>query len=360
MDRKKSVVISGYYGFNNIGDEAVLSSIVTALRKHIPDVHIIVLSNAPSQTKAFYGVQAINRWQIKEIAKAIKASDLLISGGGSLLQDVTSNKVIPYYLGIVKIAQFYKKPVVFYSQGIGPVAKGLGKWLVKTVGNKVTQIFVRDEGSKALLETIGVKKAPITVTIDPVLGIKAKPELVDKLAPNLVAGKKVGIYIRPWKNDKELVDKLKEVSKYIVDRGYDLYLMPMYHKEDLSISEELASNLGEHVHVISQEMTIDEVVAYTSQFDFILGMRLHSLIMAHAVGVPMIGLSYDPKVASFLNEVNAPYCVDVDNLNVTRLKEYIDRLVDNFEEEKERIFKMNQKKEQKVELPAEYIKQLLG
>ena len=79
MDRKKSVVISGYYGFNNIGDEAVLSSIVTALRKHIPDVHIIVLSNAPSQTKAFYGVQAINRWQIKEIAKAIKASDLLIT-----------------------------------------------------------------------------------------------------------------------------------------------------------------------------------------------------------------------------------------------------------------------------------------
>ena len=61
-------------------------------------------------------------------------------------------------------------------------------------------------------------------------------------------------------------------------------------------------------------MTIDEVVAYTSQFDFILGMRLHSLIMAHAVGVPMIGLSYDPKVASFLNEVNAPYCVDVDDL----------------------------------------------
>lgn len=74
----------------------------------------------------------------------------------------------------------------------------------------------------------------------------------------------------------------------------------------------------------------------------------------------MIGLSYDPKVASFLNEVKAPYCVDVDNLNVTRLKEYIDRLVDNFEEEKERIFKMNQKKERKVELPAEYIKQLLG
>lgn len=360
MDRKKSVVISGYYGFNNIGDEAVLSSIITAVRKHIPDVHITVLSNAPSQTKAFYDVEAINRWQMKEIAKAIKASDLLISGGGSLLQDVTSNKVIPYYLGIVKIAQFYKKPVVFYSQGVGPVAKGLGKWLVKSIGNKVNQIFVRDEGSKTLLETIGVNKAPITVTIDPVLGIEAKKEVVDKLVPTLVEGKKVGMYIRPWKNDKELVEKLAEVSKYIEEKGYDLYLMPMYHKEDLEISKALANGLGDKVHVIDQEMTIDEVVAYTTQFDFILGMRLHSLIMAHAVGVPMIGLSYDPKVESFLKEVKAPYCVDVDNLNVTRLKEYIDQLVDHFGEEKERIAKMNAEKKQKVELPAEYIKKLLG
>lgn len=360
MDRKKSIVISGYYGFNNIGDEAVLSSIVTALRKHIPDVHITVLSNAPSQTKALYGVDAVDRWQIKEIAKVIKASDLLISGGGSLLQDTTSNKVIPYYLGIVKIAQWYKKPVVFYSQGVGPVAKGLGKWLIKTIGNKVTKIFVRDEGSKALLESIGVKKAPITVTIDPVLGIKVKPELVNQLVPNLVTGKKVGIYIRPWKNDKELVDKLKEVVKYMVDKDYDIYLMPMYHKEDLSISEELANHLGERVHVIRQEMTIDEVVAYTAQFDFILGMRLHSLIMAHAVGVPMIGLSYDPKVEGFLKEVHASYCVDVHHLNITRLKEYIDELAEHLEEEKQRIDQVNQEKEQKVELPAEYIKQLLG
>lgn len=360
MDHKKSIVISGYYGFNNIGDEAVLSSIVTALRKHIPDVHITVLSNAPSQTKALYGVDAVDRWQIKEIAKVIKASDLLISGGGSLLQDTTSNKVIPYYLGIVKIALWYKKPVVFYSQGVGPVAKGLGKWLIKTIGNKVSKIFVRDEGSKALLESIGVKKAPITVTIDPVLGIKVKSELVHQLEPNLVTGKKVGIYIRPWKNDKELVDKLKEVVEYMVDKDYDIYLMPMYHKEDLSISEELANHLSERVHVIRQEMTIDEVVAYTAQFDFILGMRLHSLIMAHAVGVPMIGLSYDPKVEGFLKEVHAPYCVDVHHLNITRLKEYIDELAERLEEEKQRINQVNQEKEKKVELPAEYIKQLLG
>ena len=127
MSNTNKIVLSGYYGFDNIGDEAVLFSIITALRKEIKDVHITVLSNNPDKTKALYGVESVNRWDIKAVARSIKESDLLISGGGSLLQDVTSSKTIPYYLAIVKIAQFYKKKVVFYSQGIGPVNKGISR-----------------------------------------------------------------------------------------------------------------------------------------------------------------------------------------------------------------------------------------
>ena len=96
----KQVVISGYYGFDNTGDEAVLFSIIQALRRtckqDLPE--IVVLSNQPEKTSKRYGVKAIDRWNIKLIYKTLKKSDLLISGGGSLLQDITSNKTIPYYL----------------------------------------------------------------------------------------------------------------------------------------------------------------------------------------------------------------------------------------------------------------------
>lgn len=360
MDRKKSVVLSGYYGFNNIGDEAVLSSIISALRKHIPNVEITVLSQSPGQTKALYGVNAINRWDIKEITRTIKKSDLLISGGGSLLQDVTSSKVIPYYLGVVKIAQFYKKPVVFYSQGIGPVAKGLGKVLIKSIVNKVNHVFVREEGSKKLLESLGVTKAPITVAIDPVLGIEPKKEVVDKIKALLPDGKKVGFYIRPWKHDETMIESIARLVQYVENKGYGVYLIPMYYKEDLKISEEIANRVTGNIHVIPQELTIDEVVAYTTQFDFIVGMRLHSLIMAHAVEVPMIGLSYDPKVRGFLKEVGMPYCMDVDKINETEFKEYVETLITHLEEEKERIQTVNKEKKQKVELPAVCISELLG
>lgn len=360
MDRKKSVVISGYYGFNNIGDEAVLSSIISALRKHMPNVELTVLSQSPGQTKALYGVRAINRWDIKTIMHTIKNSDLLISGGGSLLQDVTSSKVIPYYLGVVKIAQFYKKPVVFYSQGVGPVTKGPGKFLIKQIVNKVNHIFVREEGSKKLLESLGVNKAPITVAIDPVLGIEPKKEVVDKVKALLVEGKKVGFYIRPWKDDQRMIEQIAHLAQYIENKGYHVYFIPMYYKEDLKISQEIANKVTGNVHVIPQELTIDEVVAYTTQFDFIVGMRLHSLIMAHAVDVPMIGLSYDPKVRGFLNEVGTPYCMDVDKIDEAAFKDYVETLVSHLEEEKVRIQAVNQEKKQKVELPAVCVSKLLG
>ena len=98
MDGTRKVVLSGYYGFDNIGDEAVLYSIISLLKKNIPNVQITVLSNNPDKTSILYQVEAVNRWNLKKIISVIKKSDLVISGGGSLLQDVTSNKTIPYYI----------------------------------------------------------------------------------------------------------------------------------------------------------------------------------------------------------------------------------------------------------------------
>ena len=95
------ILLSGYYGFDNAGDEAVLYAILQSLRKAIPDGEITVLSNQPEQTEAQYKVRAVDRWNKKALYREVKNCDLLISGGGSLLQDVTSKNGILYYLGII-------------------------------------------------------------------------------------------------------------------------------------------------------------------------------------------------------------------------------------------------------------------
>ncbi len=359
MDAQKTIVISGYYGFNNVGDEAVLTSIIQDVGEQMPEAKVIVLSDNPVQTEMRYQVEAVNRWDIKSIAKVIQASDLLISGGGSLLQDVTSMKTIPYYLGIVKIAQWYKKPVVFYSQGIGPVNKKLSRILVRMIADRANHIFVREEASKALLKEIGIKKAPITVTIDPVLGIKVKKEIQEKVAASMGEKPAVGIYLRTWAADKKLVDELIPVVQHILNLGYQIYAIPMYYKEDSIIAKELARVVEGDIHVVDRELSIDEVVAYTAQFEWIIGMRLHSLIMAHAVETPMIGLSYDPKVKGFIKEVGGKYCMDSNQVDAAKLNHYIDELTQNIEQEIKHIQHINKQKQDKIIAPAKYIKEIL-
>ena len=119
------VVISGYYGFNNIGDESILTAIISNIKDNIEDIDITVLSKDPELTYKNHEVDAINRRDIFGIIKEIKNCDLLISGGGSLLQDVTSSRSILYYLAIILIGIFFKKKVMIYSQGIGPINKNI-------------------------------------------------------------------------------------------------------------------------------------------------------------------------------------------------------------------------------------------
>ena len=86
------IVISGYYGFANAGDEAMLAAIVKALRSTENSVKLTVISGNPQITAAKYGVASIHRFNPLEIFLSLRSCDLLLSGGGSLLQDVTSKR----------------------------------------------------------------------------------------------------------------------------------------------------------------------------------------------------------------------------------------------------------------------------
>jgi polysaccharide pyruvyl transferase WcaK-like protein len=117
--RVSRLVLSGYYGFRNSGDEAVLKSILAALEAAGQEqgikVEPIVLSGDPEWTSRQYGVESVNRMKLAEIRKALKSSDGLISGGGSLLQDATGLGSIPYYLGIMALARWCGKPTFVYA-----------------------------------------------------------------------------------------------------------------------------------------------------------------------------------------------------------------------------------------------------
>ena len=143
-----NILISGYYGFDNIGDESILRTLVSSLREHIPDCSLTVLSHNPASTREKYGVEAVERMSPMAILRAVKKCDMLISGGGSLLQDVTSSKSLHYYLSIIRCAQFFRKKVFIYSQGIGPIDRPGNRRAAAKALKKADGIVVRDERSR--------------------------------------------------------------------------------------------------------------------------------------------------------------------------------------------------------------------
>ena len=107
------IFISGYYGFNNIGDESILKAVIDNLRERLTEIEITVLSRNPASTAEKYQVHSVDRKSLSAIISAVKKCDLLISGGGSLLQDVSSKKSIIYYLAIMWIAKLLGKKSLY-------------------------------------------------------------------------------------------------------------------------------------------------------------------------------------------------------------------------------------------------------
>ena len=166
-----NILISGYYGFDNIGDESILRTLVSSLREHIPDCSLTVLSHNPASTREKYGVEAVDRMSPVAILRAVKKCDMLISGGGSLLQDVTSLRSLFYYLFIILMGKMAGKKVMLYSHGIGPIRNTLARKLTRIVCSKANLITVRDADSQTELLKMGLSGRNIIVTADSVLAL---------------------------------------------------------------------------------------------------------------------------------------------------------------------------------------------
>lgn len=332
------IVLSGYYGFDNVGDEAILYAIIHSLKEYYPRIEIIVLSNKPEKTAETYRVKAVNRWSLKEVRAAIKSSDGLISGGGSLLQDETGRKSIPYYAGVMKIAQQLKKPVFVYAQGMGPISSRLNQMIVKHVLNSVKLLTVRDEQSQQLLEKIGVT-TDIHLVPDPVMGLEADNFESIWLRQQNFENKVISISVRDWNNEAYAFQEIAKGLDELVNKGYEVVFVPMHGKHDFKTSQKVQSFMKNKAHIAPYDSTIQEKMAIIKESDVLFGMRLHALIFAAVSYTPFVALSYDPKIDSFANIVSQPVLghVEAKDWNHTDLVQAIERIFTNYPDELQKI-----------------------
>lgn len=309
----KRIVLSGYYGFNNSGDEAVLQSILLALQEQGERQELriepVVLSGDPELTTRMYGVEARHRMRYSEVRDAIRSSDGLISGGGSLLQDTTSPKTIPYYLGVVKLAQLLGKPTFIYSQGIGPVHRRFFYSWIRGVFAKAKYVSVRDPESSELLARMGLR-VPVEVVPDPVMGLPLKNGAI--VEPGATASDHrrplVGVSVRFWNTDRSELNRLAEVLLSLLEETEaDIRFLPFHLPSDEEASEYIRERISpvfsDRISVARGVTHPQDMLAEVAGCDLLIGMRLHSLIYAASQRVPLVGVSYDPKIDQFLQRL---------------------------------------------------------
>lgn len=299
------IVLSGYYGFDNAGDEALLSAICSSIQRIEPQAEFVVLSGCPQKTEQLHQLPAVDRMKPWQVIKIMKQADLLISGGGSLFQDVTGPRSLPYYMSVVALAKMLGKPVIFYAQGVGPIKRRFSRFLMRWWGNKVEMITLRDEQSRKLLAELGVTRPPIYVTADPVFTLEPAPEQLEYAQAllqryQLEPGRLIGVSVRPWLALADLRPDIARLLDCLVRDGYQVIFIPMDYGFDLPESHLVATMMNEPSTILDENLSGLEIIALMSHMEMMIGMRLHSLIFAASQGVPFAGISYDPKIDAFL------------------------------------------------------------
>ena len=314
-----NILISGYYGFNNIGDESILRTVIDNLREKLPQVDITVLSRDPKQTERKYGVKAAARMNPLAICRSVRRCDMLLSGGGSLLQDATSRRSILYYLFLLWLAQRMGKRTFIYSQGIGPISSLRNRKLTASVLRRTDGIVVRDAKSRDLLLELGVPDHLIHVTADPVIRVRAPGRslgeriLEEEGCPRRPGRLVVGWAVKARKPGKAFLQEVQRCIRWLGEScGADSVLIPFFYDEDRWVCEAVAAALDGRAGRLRKKYLSEETLSIIGCMDVLVGVRLHSLIYAAIMGVPMIGISYDPKVDSFLDSIgrSAPFTVE--------------------------------------------------
>jgi polysaccharide pyruvyl transferase CsaB len=305
------VLISGFYGFDNAGDEAILQSIVSQICNVSRDIDIVVLSACPEKTSSEFKIKSVNRFNFLRIISAIRNCDILISGGGSLFQDRTSISSFWYYSAIILLAFILKKPVFAYAHGIGPIRSRFNKKLLRFVMNRVAKLSVRDQRSKTELQNIGVSRE-ITTTIDPAFLIEPvsreeSVKLLEKEMGQSIEGRRrIGFSIRLWEEEGH-VDVAGIFAK-VCDRvkkelDADVLLIPLHNKEDVTLAENIASLMTEKATIIKEKYTPAQIIGMYGLLDVSVCIRFHGLVFSIMNGTPVVAISYDPKIDSLMDSL---------------------------------------------------------
>ncbi|MFE6474676.1 polysaccharide pyruvyl transferase family protein [Streptomyces rochei] len=331
--------VLGSYGGFNIGDEAILTCVLSCLRAQRPDARLVVLSRDADHTRAHHpDADEVVPWEgvsRNHVLDVLPGLDLLVLGGGGILYDGEARR----YLRLVRAAQTRSVPTFAYAVGAGPLTDSEDRDAVRTVLADMDDVVVRDEESRLVLEEVGLERE-VTVTADPALLLGPEPfteaMMRDEGIPS--GARLVGMSVREPGRAAEKLDEgdyhalLADVADFLVRRlDAHVVFLPM-ERHDVRHAHAVLSHMTapDKGRILHGDYSPGQVLGFMRHLDVAVGMRLHFVIFAALSGVPVLPLPYSGKVFDFARRLGAPALVGVAREQAGLLLAEVDRMWDEY------------------------------
>ncbi len=287
-----TLLVAGYYGYGNLGDEAIRAALQAALARR-PELRALWLVARPQ------GRDEVRRRSPIRVFSTLARSRALLLGGGGLLQNATSVRSLAYYLGLVLAARFLRRPVFLLGQGIGPIAGRAARRLTRFALSRAAFLGCRDERSLALLRELGLAGSlgGDLFFLDPPAGT---PPPRESGAPRIL------FCLKGTRATGATVDRFVALLRAVrtVRPDVSLGLLPFFPAEDLPLARAIAGRLGPRCAVVQAGSVVEALTAIAGA-DLVVSSRLHPLEFALAVRTPVHAIPVDPKISGFLEELRA-------------------------------------------------------
>lgn len=349
----KKIAIHGFYGQGNLGDEAILKALLQEFSK-FPKIKIVVFSSSPEEVSKIHGVRSFPERGKRSFLRRIweiKTSGLFVLGGGGLLKDYGSDSSsLKEWLRLLQFAKRLNVKTAICAVGVENIRYDESRKLIRDVLDKVDLITVRDRSSKDILRDIGVTNE-IKVVSDPAVlltNINA-----DRIKDNLISSRVIicirhwfskGFYIEKPEVNENFIQSLSAAADFFIEHyNTKIDFIPLRitsYDDDRIIAKQVVSYMKhkDKTHIYSCAPEVNEFIEMTKQSSLVIGMRLHSLILATLVGVPVIGLEYMPKVKAYMESIKqSKYSLELETITSKKLINLFENIYKNYAADSQKI-----------------------
>jgi polysaccharide pyruvyl transferase CsaB len=327
----RSILLSGWYGVDNAGDEAILQQFIHEFVDK-EKIKLSVLSEQPARILECYSdrnVQAVfhcttfgrsslkSLWkgECRQIFNAVRRADLFVLGGGGIIRDNTSWRNVIRLLDELWLAKLLGKPTALYAVGVGPFRTRCQRWLIAQTLKRCDLITVREESSGEQLEAIGIPKERIVVVADPALLLTAEPvkdTVLRKHLTSLASQERVlGLFVH--EDDTPVLQLAKALDRLHEHYGFRFVSLPMRcheRRDDRQAARKVQLEMKhpEAMELVETALTASEIKWLAGRFSLNITVRLHALIFSLAMKTPAVAINYEPKVANLLKSFGLESC----------------------------------------------------